>query len=106
MYTETCLPVSLFTCVLFDQLFRVVNPHNLLRRHLCGECALTLTLSQVSIRFATRPPRERGKRGLFHYTAIIQELDRFFVLAMLPHQREKPDAAFADPKVCGGEGHV
>ena len=47
-----------------------------------------------------------GAGGLFQDASIIQKLDRILVLAMLPHQREEPNAAFANPEIGGREGHV
>jgi len=45
-------------------------------------------------------------RILFHHSSIIQKLNRRLVFSTFPHQREKPNPAFTDPKVCGGKGHV
>jgi len=46
-----------------------------------------------------------GKNRLFHNPSIIQKLDGVLVFAMLPHQGEEPDPAFADPEIGRGEGH-
>ena len=38
--------------------------------------------------------------------AIVQEFHRRFLFAALPHQRKKPDTAFANAKISRGKRHL